>query len=186
MAEVAIGPQPRQGAVTRDGKGEAVAGMVIMLRGENSKDVVARVKDAIPKIQNSLPEGARINVFYDRTGLDRGMHQTVMNALMEGGIFVILVLFLFVAELRTALIVVVSLPITFLATFHCHGLGRHQLKPDEPRRACIFRGHGGGCIHRDRGEYPAAFCRERTDPERRRRSSWRLWLKWRGRYRFPF
>jgi cobalt-zinc-cadmium resistance protein CzcA len=117
VAEVTIGPQPRQGAVTRDGKGEAVAGMVIMLRGENSKDVVARVKDAIPKIQNSLPEGARINVFYDRTALIQACIKTVMNALMEGGIFVIWVLFLFVAELRTALIVVASLPITFLATF---------------------------------------------------------------------
>ncbi|MCU0599402.1 MAG: CusA/CzcA family heavy metal efflux RND transporter [Desulfobacterales bacterium] len=117
VADVKIGPQPRQGAVTRDGKGEAVAGMVIMLRGENSKDVVASVKAAIPKIQNSLPEGARINVFYDRTALIQACIKTVMNALMEGGLFVILVLFLFVAELRTALIVVASLPITFLATF---------------------------------------------------------------------
>ncbi len=117
VADVKIGPQPRQGAVTRDGKGEAVAGMVIMLKGENSKDVVASVKAAIPKIQNSLPEGARINVFYDRTALIQACIKTVMNALMEGGLFVILVLFLFVAELRTALIVVASLPITFLATF---------------------------------------------------------------------
>ncbi|MBA4366432.1 MAG: CusA/CzcA family heavy metal efflux RND transporter [Desulfobacterium sp.] len=117
VADVVVGPQPRQGAVTRDGKGEAVAGMVIMLRGENSKDVVSRVKAAVPKIQNSLPKEARINVFYDRTSLIQACIKTVMDALLEGGFFVILVLFLFVAEFRTALIVVASLPITFLITF---------------------------------------------------------------------
>lgn len=117
VADVVVGPQPRQGAVTRDGKGEAVAGMVIMLRGENSKDVVSRVKAAIPRIQNSLPKEAAINVFYDRTSLIQACIKTVMDALMEGAVFVILVLFLFVAEFRTALIVVATLPITFLATF---------------------------------------------------------------------
>ena len=77
VADVVIGPQSRQGAVTRDGKGEAVAGMVIMLRGENSKEVVSRVKEAIPKIQKSLPKGARINVFYDRTSLIEACIETV-------------------------------------------------------------------------------------------------------------
>jgi cobalt-zinc-cadmium resistance protein CzcA len=117
VADVAPGPQTRQGAVTRDGKGEVVAGMVIMLRGENSRDVVTRVKDAIPAIRKSLPKGASLNVFYDRTSLIEACIRTVVNALMEGGIFVIIVLFLFLAELRTALIVVASLPLTFLATF---------------------------------------------------------------------
>ena len=117
IADVVVGPQQRQGAVTRDGKGEAVAGMVIMLRDENSKDVVARVKDLLPKIQNSLPKEANINVFYDRTSLIQACINTVRNALLEGGILVILVLFLFVAEFRTALTVLSSLPITFLATF---------------------------------------------------------------------
>ncbi|MBV5305752.1 MAG: efflux RND transporter permease subunit [Desulfobulbaceae bacterium] len=117
VAEIVIGPQPRQGAVTRDGMGETVAGMVIMLRGENSKDVVTRVKNAIPGIQESLPDGARINVFYDRTELIEACIKTVVDALMEGGLFVILVLFLFLAEFRTALIVVLSLPITFMITF---------------------------------------------------------------------
>jgi cobalt-zinc-cadmium resistance protein CzcA len=117
VAEVTVGPQPRQGAVSRDGRGEAVAGMVIMLRGENSKEVVSRVKEAIPRIQEGLPEGARLNVFYDRTELIEACIATVVNALLEGGGFVILVLFLFLAELRTALIVVLSLPLTFLVTF---------------------------------------------------------------------
>ncbi|MBI5906094.1 MAG: efflux RND transporter permease subunit, partial [Deltaproteobacteria bacterium] len=117
VADVVVGPQPRQGAVTRDGKGEVVAGMVIMLRGENSRDVVTRVKEAIPSIRKSLPKGASLNVFYDRTSLIEACVRTVKNALMEGGIFVVIVLFLFLAEMRTALIVLASLPLTFLATF---------------------------------------------------------------------
>jgi cobalt-zinc-cadmium resistance protein CzcA len=117
VADVVIGAEPRQGAVTRDAKGEAVAGMVIMLKGENAQDVVARVKSAIEKAQATLPAGARINVFYDRTSLIEACIRTVVDALLEGGVFVILVLFLFVAELRTALVVLVSLPLTFLVTF---------------------------------------------------------------------
>ena len=117
VADVVIGAEPRQGAVTRDGKGEAVAGMVIMLKGANAKDVVAAVKDAIDRAGTTLPEGARINVFYDRTSLIEACIKTVVDALLEGGIFVILVLFLFVAELRTAVVVLFSLPFTFLVTF---------------------------------------------------------------------
>jgi cobalt-zinc-cadmium resistance protein CzcA len=117
VADVVIGSEPRQGAVTRDGKGEVVAGMIIMLKGENSKEVVARVKDAIGRIQETLPPGVRINVFYDRTSLIEACIATVMAALLEGGVLVILVLFLFLGEVRTALIVVLTLPITFLATF---------------------------------------------------------------------
>jgi cobalt-zinc-cadmium resistance protein CzcA len=117
IADVEIGAEPRQGAVTRDGKGETVAGMVIMLKGENSKDVVTRVKEAIGKAQGVLPAGARVAVFYDRTSLIEASIKTVTDALLEGGLFVILVLFLFVAELRTALVVLFSLPFTFLVSF---------------------------------------------------------------------
>ena len=117
VADVVIGAEPRQGAVSRDGRGETVAGMIIMLKGENSRDVVSRVKDAVTKIQGTLPEGVRLSVFYDRTSLIEACIETVVNALLEGGIFVILVLFLFLAELRTALIVVFSLPLTFLVSF---------------------------------------------------------------------
>jgi len=117
VADVAIGAAPRQGAVTRDARGEAVAGMVIMLKGENAQEVVARVKGAIEKARSTLPPGARIDVFYDRTSLIEACIRTVVDALLEGGVLVILVLFLFVAELRTALVVLVSLPLTFLVTF---------------------------------------------------------------------
>jgi cobalt-zinc-cadmium resistance protein CzcA len=117
VADVVIGSEPRQGAVTRDGKGEVVAGMIIMLKGENSQDVVNRVKAAVSKLDGALPEGVRVNVFYDRTELIDACIHTVVKATLEGGFFVILVLFLFVAELRTALVVVFSLPFTFLISF---------------------------------------------------------------------
>ncbi len=117
IAEVTVGHQPRQGTVTRDGKGESLAGMVIMLRGANSKTVVSAVKKVIPKIQMSLPEGVTINPFYDRTSLIEACIKTVVDALLEGGIFVILILYIFLAEFRTSLIVVLSLPITYLLTF---------------------------------------------------------------------
>ncbi|HSA22709.1 MAG TPA: efflux RND transporter permease subunit, partial [Myxococcota bacterium] len=117
VAEVVIGAEPRQGAVSRDGRGEVVAGMIIMLKGENSQDVVSRVKETLARVEGALPEGARLDVFYDRTSLIEACIETVLDALLEGGIFVILILFLFVAEFRTALIVVFSLPLTFLVSF---------------------------------------------------------------------
>jgi cobalt-zinc-cadmium resistance protein CzcA len=117
VADVVIGAEPRQGAVTRDGKGETVAGLVVMLKGANAKSVVAEVKGAIEKARVTLPPGARIDVFYDRTSLVEACVRTVRDALLEGGIFVVLVLFLFVAELRTALVVLFSLPFTFLVSF---------------------------------------------------------------------
>jgi len=117
LADVEVAAQPRQGAVTRDGRGETVAGMAIMLRGENSRTVVSAVKEAVARIQERLPQGMRIDVFYDRTALIEACIDTVKDALLAGGLLVVLVLFLFLAELRTALIVVLSLPITFLLTF---------------------------------------------------------------------
>lgn len=117
VAEIGIGHQIRQGAVSRDGKGEAVAGMVIMLRGENSKLVVDRVKKAIPQIQASLPQDVRISTFYDRTALIQACIKTVADALMQGGVFVIGVLFLFLWNFRAALITALSLPLTAFITF---------------------------------------------------------------------
>jgi cobalt-zinc-cadmium resistance protein CzcA len=117
VADVVVGAEPRQGAVTRDGQGEVVAGMVIMLKGENSREVVDRVKKAVADLGPTLPEGARLNVFYDRTSLIEACLDTVIHALLEGGLLVVLILFLFVAELRTALIVVFSLPLTYLVSF---------------------------------------------------------------------
>ncbi len=112
VAAVGVGPQTRQGAVSRDGRGETVAGMVIMLRGENSKLVVDRVKKAIPAVQDSLPKDVRIRPFYDRTSLIEACIRTVSSALAQGGLFVMVVLFLFLGNLRAAFIVALSLPLT--------------------------------------------------------------------------
>ncbi len=117
VADVVESSMARMGAVTRDGQGEAVAGMVIMLKGENSKEVVERVKAALPSIQKALPEGVQIDVYYDRTDLIEAVIGTVTGALLQGGIFVVLVLFLLIGNLRSALVVATSLPLTALAAF---------------------------------------------------------------------
>ena len=117
VAVVKVGPETRQGAVTRDGKGEAVAGMVIMLKGENSKLVVDQVKKTIPNVQAGLPEGVTIHPFYDRTALIEACIKTVSDALLQGGVLVVLVLFLFLGNLRASVIVALSLPLTALFAF---------------------------------------------------------------------
>ncbi len=117
VASVVEGSMTRMGAVTRDGEGEVAAGMVIMLRGENSKEVVERVKRAIPSIEDALPEGAAIDVYYDRTDLVRAVIGTVTGALLQGGLLVLLVLFLVIGNLRSALVVATSLPLTALVAF---------------------------------------------------------------------
>ena len=117
IADVGIGHEIRWGAVTRDGKGETVCGMVIMLKGANSKEVVDRVKKEIPKIQDRLPKGIKINTFYDRTELIKACINTVSKALLEGGILVIIVLFLFLGSFRTSSIVCLSLPLSALICF---------------------------------------------------------------------
>ena len=117
IADVGIGHQIRWGAVTRDGKGETVCGMVIMLKDSNSKEVVDRVKKQIAKIQERLPSGTKINTFYDRTELIKACIRTVSKALWEGGILVIIVLFLFLGDVRAATIVCLSLPVSTLICF---------------------------------------------------------------------
>ncbi len=117
VADIREGHMTRMGAVTRGGEGEVVAGMVIMLKGENSKEVVERVKAALPTIESSLPEGVSFNVFYDRTDLVRAVIGTVSGALFFGGFLVLLVLFFVLGNLRAALVSAVSLPMTALFAF---------------------------------------------------------------------
>jgi len=117
IATVQIGHEIRWGGATRDAKGETVCGMVVMLKDANSKTVVDRVKEKIGKIQERLPEGVRINPFYDRTELIEACISTVTKALIEGGVLVIIVLFLFLGDFRTASVVCLSLPLSALITF---------------------------------------------------------------------
>ncbi|MBM4352853.1 MAG: efflux RND transporter permease subunit [Deltaproteobacteria bacterium] len=117
VADVREGSLPRQGAVSRDGKGEAVAGMVILLKGENSRVVVDRVVGEVEDIRRSLPAGTNIVPFYDRTDLIGACIGTVRDALVEGAGLVIIVLLLFLWDLRSALVVALSLPLTASLTF---------------------------------------------------------------------
>lgn len=115
VATIRLGALPRQGATTRDGKGETVSGMAIMLKGENGKRVIERVKAKIATIQ--LPPGVRINGFYDQSSVIDGTIGTVRNALIEGGILVLLILFLFLGNVRAALVVVSVIPLSMLFGF---------------------------------------------------------------------
>ncbi len=117
VAEVSVGAMPRHGAVTRDGKGESVAGMVIMLKGENGKTVAGRVKARVKEIEQSLPKGLSIVPFYDQTEvIDRTSH-TVRKNLLEGSLLVFLVLFFFLRDLRAALLVAWVIPAAMLVGF---------------------------------------------------------------------
>ncbi|HPD46016.1 MAG TPA: CusA/CzcA family heavy metal efflux RND transporter [Anaerohalosphaeraceae bacterium] len=117
VAEIKVAPQVRYGAAGIDGRGETVLGMAIMLKGENSKIVVDRVKAEIPRIQKTLPPGVKINPFYDRTDLIQACIRTVSNALIEGAILIIIILFLLLWDLRAAIAVALSLPLTAAASF---------------------------------------------------------------------
>ncbi len=100
VARLEFAPMIRQGAVTRDGRGEAVVGIVMMLMGENSRVVVERVKDKIEEIRKTLPAGVTIDTFYDRTDLVRRTIRTVATNLVEGGLLVVVVLLLLLGNLR--------------------------------------------------------------------------------------
>lgn len=115
VARVVVRPMPRQGAVLRDGQGEAVAGMVIMLKGENGKRVIQRVKDKIASL--TLPVGVKIRAFYDQSGVIDRTTATVEKNLIEGGILVVVVLLLFLGNVRAALIVAAVIPLSMLVAF---------------------------------------------------------------------
>ncbi len=117
VGRVEFAPLIRQGAVTRDGRGEAVVGIVMMLIGENSRVVVDQVKEKITQIEKTLPEGVTIDPFYDRTELVKRTIRTVAKNLGEGGLLVIVVLLLLLGSLRGGLIVSAAIPLSMLAAF---------------------------------------------------------------------
>ena len=121
--EVIIGDEPRQGATTYDGKGEVVAGIVMMLQGASSREVVAKVTEKIKTIEKALPEGVRLVPYYDRTELVWKTIRTVVTNLIEGGLLVIAILFYFLGNMRGAVIVALTIPLSMLFSF----LGMHWL-----------------------------------------------------------
>lgn len=112
IADVRFAPMLRQGAVTRDGNREAVTGMVMMLMGANSRQVVADVKDKIKAIESTLPEGVYIDTFYDRTELVTKTIHTIAENIGVGVFLVIVMLFLLLGDVRAGLIVAAAIPLS--------------------------------------------------------------------------
>ena len=119
VAEVRIGHAVRHGAAVLNGKHEVITGIVLMLRGGNARDVVQSIKDKISEIHHKrlLPDGLRIVPFYDRIELITAALDTVYKALLEGIVLVVVILFLFLGNVRSALIVTATLIVTPLVTF---------------------------------------------------------------------
>ena len=114
IAKVEYGKGLRVGAVTQDGKGEVVTGIVMMLKGANSREVAQRVHEKIEEIKPSLPKGITIDEFYNRENLIDKTIATVERNLIEGGIIVILVLLLLLGNLRAGFIVASVIPLSML------------------------------------------------------------------------
>ena len=117
VAKVQLGHATRFGAVTRNGEGEVVAGIAIMLKGENFQEVIKNVKERIYQIQKSLPEGVVIEPFIDRTNLVDRVEGTIARNLIEGGLIVIFVLVIFLGNWRAGLVVASVIPLSMLFAF---------------------------------------------------------------------
>ena len=117
VAKIQLGHATRFGAVTRNGEGEVVAGIAIMLKGENFQEVIKNVKERICQIQKSLPEGVIIEPFIDRTNLVDRVEGTIARNLIEGGLIVIFVLVIFLGNWRAGLVVASVIPLSMLFAF---------------------------------------------------------------------
>ncbi|MBU1690259.1 MAG: efflux RND transporter permease subunit [Gammaproteobacteria bacterium] len=119
VAEVTIGHEVRYGALLKNGVTESVGGIVMMIRAGNAKEVVSRIKDRVAEINDKgmLPDGLKIAPYYDRSELVDAALETVVKVLIEGVFLVIIVLFLFLGDVRSSLVVVASLILTPLITF---------------------------------------------------------------------
>jgi cobalt-zinc-cadmium resistance protein CzcA len=123
VADVTIGHEVRRGAVTADGKGEVVLGLGFMLMGENSNEVTWALKDKLENVQSALPKSisgepaVKVVPVYDRTELVTHVIDTVRGNLMEAGLLVVAVLFLFLGNLRAAAIVALAIPLSLLFAF---------------------------------------------------------------------
>ena len=116
VATIVEAPAPRFGAVTRDGQ-EVVLGMGLARIGENAKDVVEAMKEKMEAVRGALPKGMVIRPIYERTDLVNKAVGTATSALLEGSILVAVILFLFLGEFRSALVVIVTLPLAMLIAF---------------------------------------------------------------------
>ena len=114
VADVKFGPRLRRGAASKDGKGEVVVGVTLMLMGENSRSVTEAVKAKLAAVQSSLPDGTRIEAFYDRSALVDRTIRTVGKNLLEGALLVMGVLFLLLGDVRAGMVVASTIPLSLL------------------------------------------------------------------------
>jgi cobalt-zinc-cadmium resistance protein CzcA len=122
VAKVQFGSATRYGAVTRNGEGEVVAGITLMLKGENFQQVIQNVKERMVQVQKSLPEGVIIEPFIDRTQLVERVTNTITKNLIEGGLIVIFILVLFLGNFRAGLVVASVIPLSMLFAFGMMGI----------------------------------------------------------------
>ncbi|MBM3953946.1 MAG: efflux RND transporter permease subunit [Planctomycetes bacterium] len=119
VGKVTVAPLPRQGAASRDGRGEVVTGMVMMVRGENGRRVVAAAKERLGEIGRTLPAGVTLETIYDRSDLIARTLDTVLHNLAEGGLLVVVVLLVLLGNLRAGLIVALAIPLSMLFAANC-------------------------------------------------------------------
>lgn len=117
VAKVQYGTALRYGAVTRNGQGEVVVGITLMLKGENFQEVIKNVKERVAQIQKTLPEGVVIEPFIDRTQLVDRVTNTITKNLIEGGLIVVFILVLFLGNYRAGLVVASVIPLSMLFAF---------------------------------------------------------------------
>ncbi|MFN2397771.1 MAG: efflux RND transporter permease subunit [Gemmatimonadaceae bacterium] len=117
LARVIIGSAPREGAVTRDARGEALSATVVMLKGSNGRDVVNRVRAKLEEIKHQLPASVQVRPFYDQGQVVERTTRTVFTNLLEGGLLVILILFVFLRNVRASLITASVIPLSLLFAF---------------------------------------------------------------------
>ncbi len=124
VGDVKFGPRLRRGAASKDGEGEVVVGVALMLLGENSRTVTLAVKDKLAALKPSLPPGTKVEAFYDRSALVDRTIRTVATNLLEGALLVVGVLFLLLGNVRAGLVVAVTIPLSLLvAVIAMNGLG---------------------------------------------------------------
>jgi cobalt-zinc-cadmium resistance protein CzcA len=117
VAQVTVGPMPREGAVSRDARGESLAGMIIVLKGANGHEVVGRVEARLREIRALLPADLTLRTFYNQGDVVDRTTRTVFTNLVEGGLLVILVLFVFLRNVRASLITASVIPLSLLFAF---------------------------------------------------------------------
>ena len=117
LGDVQMGGELRLGIVEENGEGEKVGGIVVMRYGENAKEVIDRIRAKLPDVEKGLPAGVKFKMAYDRSDLIDATIDTLRNAVIEEIIVVAIVLFLFLLNMRSALIVVVTIPLSVLISF---------------------------------------------------------------------